>query len=125
MLRGMEESRGSALAAMDTLESVARDKEAATAAAKDTNLPSRAFALYWTLKDDPVLDAAGIDPMKVAYEAQVLMGRYPNAAANSDEERRLRASLYGPLRGVDGDEVKRIVDHAMTILVESGNDSGN
>ena len=27
--------------------------------------------------------------------------------------------------GVDGDEVKRIVDHAMTILVESGNDSGN
>ena len=119
----MEQSQVSALTAMDTLESVARDKEAATAASEDTDLPPRAFALYWTLKDDPALDAAGIDPMKFADEAQALMGRYPNAAANSDEERRLRASLYGPLRGVDGDELKRIVDHAMAILVNSDNDS--
>ena len=123
VLRGMEQSQVSALAAMDTLESVAKDKETATAAAKDTDLPPRAFALYWTLKDDPALKAAGVDPMKFADEAQALMGRYPNAAANSEEERRLRASLYGPSRGVDGDEIKRIVDHAMTILVESGNDS--
>ena len=102
---------------MDLLEALAREKEAAVAAARDSILPPRAFGVYWTLKDNPALEAAGVSAMRFAEEAQALVGRFPNAAVNADEQRRLRTSLYNPLLGVEGGERGRIVEHVLAILL--------
>ena len=102
---------------MDVLEVLAREKESALAAAKDSALPPRAFGVYWTLKDDSALKAAGVSALDFAQEAQSLVSRFPNAAVSGDEHRRLRASLYRPLLDVDDSERVRIMEHALTTLL--------
>ena len=124
VLKGLEERTTSGLAAMDLLEALAREKEAAVAAARDSILPPRAFGVYWTLKDDPALEAVGVSAMRFAEEAQALVGRFPNAAVNADEQRRLRTSLYNPLLGVEGGERGRIVDQTLAILLGGDADAG-
>jgi hypothetical protein len=66
-------------------------------AAADSGLSGRAFNVYWTLRADADLKEASIDPMALAHEAETQLGKFPNAAVNSDEKRRLRAALYHPL----------------------------
>ena len=117
VLKGLEERTTSGLAAMDLLEALAKDKESAVAAAKDSALPPRVFGIYWTLKDDPALQAAGVDATDFAQEIRSLVTRFPNAAVNVGEQRRLRASLYHPLLGVESSERGRIVDCAMALLL--------
>ena len=117
VLKGLEERTTTGLAAMDLLEALAREKEAAVAAARDSTLPPRAFGVYWTLKDDPALEAASVSAMQFAEEAQALVGRFPNAAVNADEQRRLRTSLYNPLLRVESDKRGRIVDQTLAILL--------
>ena len=94
VLKGLEERTTTGLAAMDMLEALAKEKEAAVDAAGDSTLPPRAFGVYWTLKEDAALQAAGVSAMEFAEEAQALVDRFPNAAVNADEQRRLRISLY-------------------------------
>ena len=55
--------------------------------------------------------------MQFAEEAQALVDRFPNAAVNADEQRRLRTSLYNPLLRVESDERGRIVDQTLAILL--------
>ena len=117
VLKGLEERTTTGLAAMDMLESLAKEKEAAVVAAKDRTLPPRGFGVYWTLKDDSALQAAGVSAMGFAEEAQALVDRFPNAAVNADEQRRLRISLYNPLLRVESGERGRIVDKALAILL--------
>ena len=117
VLKDLEERTTTGLAAMEILETLAREKDVAVSAGRDSPLPKRAFAIYWTLKDDSALAAAGVSAMQFAAEAQALVGRFPNAAVNADERRRLRASLYHPLLGVDGAARGRIVDHVLTVLL--------
>ncbi|MCY4111367.1 MAG: HsdR family type I site-specific deoxyribonuclease, partial [Chloroflexi bacterium] len=117
VLKDLEERTTTGLAAMEVLETLAREKDIAVSAARESTLPNRAFAIYWTLKDDPALTAAGVSVMQFAAEAQALVGRFPNAAVNADERRRLRASLYHPLLGVDGHARGRIVDHVLIVLL--------
>ena len=117
VLKGLEERTTTGLAAMDLLEALAREKEAAFTAARDSTLPPRAFGVYWTLKDDPALEAASVSAMQFAEEAQTLVGRFPNAAVNADEQRRLRTSLYNPLLRVESDKRGRIVDQTLAILL--------
>ena len=124
VLKGLEERTTSALAAMDLLEALATEKEAAVAAAKDSTLPSRAFGVYWTLKADSALEAAGVSAMEFAEEAQTLVSRFPNAAVNADEQRRLKTSLYNPLLGVESAERVRIVDQTLAILLGGDADAG-
>lgn len=65
--------------------------------------------------------AAGIDPMTLAKEAEDLLGRFPNALVNADEQRRLRASLYKPLPALAQDERARVVDLVVRfLLAEAG-----
>ena len=45
------------------------------------------------------------------------MSRFPNAAVNADEQRRLRTSVYLPSLSVDSDERSRIVEQAVAILL--------
>ena len=117
ILKGMEERTTTGLAALDLLAALAREKEAAEESKKDSGLSPRAFGVYWALKDDPDLRTAGVNAMDLAREAELLLGRFPNAAVSADEERRLRASLYRPLLGLPVDGRSQTVEHLLTILL--------
>ena len=117
ILKGMEERTTTGLAAMDLLAALAKEKEAAAKSRKDSGLSPRAFGVYWTLKDDPDLRTAGVNVMELAWEAESLFGRFPNAADNTDEERRLRATLYRPLLALPAGERGRAVERILAILL--------
>lgn len=117
ILRDMEERRTTGLAAMDLLAVLAADKEAAMKAARDSGLSTRAFAVAWILREDAAIKAAGVDPMLLARESEELLGRFPNAMVNADEQRRLRASLYKPLLALPAEERARVVDLVVKLLL--------
>ena len=110
ILRDLEDRKITGLVAMDLLEILAAEKEAAMKAARDSGLTARAFAVYWALREDGAVKAVGIDAMALAREADALLSRFPNAAANPDEQRRLRAEMYKPVLGLGQEERARVVD---------------
>ena len=122
VLKDLEARTTTGLTALDMLEVLAKEKETAVAAARDSTLPPRAFGVYWTLKDDVALQAAGVSAMEFAEEAQALAERFPNAAVNADEQRRLRTSLYNPLLRVESGERGRVVDQTLAILLGGDTD---
>ena len=117
VLADLETRRITGLAAMDLLSELVDEKAGAKAAAAESGLSPPAFGVYWALKDDAALRAAGVSARSLAQEAEALRTRFPNAADNADERRRLRAALYQPLLKVDRDDRGRIVDSALAILV--------
>ncbi len=117
VLRDLEERTTTGLAALDLLEALAREKEVAVTAVKNSTLPPRVFSVYWTLKDNSALESAGVSAMHFAQEAQVLVDRFANAAVNTDERRRLRISLYNPLLKVESSKRSGIVDQTLDILL--------
>ena len=123
VLKDLEERTTTGIAAMNLLEALANEKEAAVVAKRDSTLPPRAFGVYWTLKDDAALQAAGVTATEFAEEAQALVERFPNAAVNADEQRRLRTSLYNPLLRVDSGQRGRIVDQTLAILLGGDTDA--
>lgn len=78
---------------MDMIAALTKEKEEAIKAAKDSGLGSRAFGVFWNLRDDASLRVAGIPAMDVAREADLELARFPNAKVNDDERRKLRAAL--------------------------------
>ena len=118
ILKDMAERRTTGLAAMDQLAALAAEKEAAMQAAADSGLSGRAFGVYWTLRADADLKQASIDPMAMAREAETQAGKFPNAAVNSDEKRRLRASLYHPLLKLSATARARVVDTMIAVLLK-------
>ena len=123
ILKDLEDRKTTALAAMDGLSVLAGEKEAALRAAQDSELSLPAFGVHWALKDDPGLESAGISSLSLAREADALLGRFPNAAVNADEQRRLRAALYRPLLPLDGDSRGRVVERTLAILLGAGTDA--
>ena len=117
--KDLEDRRTTGLAAMDLLAALAADKEAAMKAASESGLSSQAFAVAWVLRDESAIKSAGIDPMMLAKEAEALLGKFPNAAVNADEQRRLRASLYKPMLSLGPDDRARIVDLIVRNAAES------
>ena len=124
ILKDMEDRKTTGLAAMDRLATLVGEKEAAIEAARNSGLSPRAFGVHWVLKDDPRLAVAGISTLNLAREVEGLLGRFPNAPVNADEQRRLRAALYRPLLRLDGDERSRVVERILTILLNAGTDEG-
>jgi type I restriction enzyme R subunit len=121
ILKDLEERKTNGLAAMDLLAALAAEKDAALKSAQDSGLSARAFAAAWTLRTDAALRTAGIDPMGLAKEAEEQLARFPNAAVNSDEQRRFRAALYKPLLKLPQDERARVVELVVRVLLaESG-----
>lgn len=110
ILKDMEDRRTTGLAAMDLIAALAAEKEAAAQAAKESGLTPKGFAVFWALRKEAVLEAAGIKAMDIGRIAEGLLARFPNASVNADEQRRLRASLYTPLLDIAKDERTRIVD---------------
>jgi type I restriction enzyme R subunit len=124
ILKDLENRNTTGLAAMDLLAALAREKEAAVKAARDSGLSARAFGVFWQLNDDAALTAAGISAMELAKEAQALLGRFPNAGVNPDERRRLRGQLYRPLLSLSADARTHIVDLIVALLLDGGADEG-
>jgi len=120
ILKDLEERKTTGLAAMDLLAQLAAEKEAALKTARESGLAARAFAIYWTLRGDAALQGAGIEAMEIAKEAEALLGRFPNAAVNPDEQRRFRAALYKPLLALSQDERARVVDLVVKLLLTEG-----
>jgi type I restriction enzyme R subunit len=116
--KDMENRNTAALAAMDMLAALAKEKHEAIKAAKDSGLAPRAAGIYWTLKEDAALRNAGISAMELAREAETESLRFPNAKVNDDERRKLRAALYRPLLGLDKEERGRVVDVVLTTLLD-------
>lgn len=117
ILKDLENRTTTGLAAMDLFAALAAEKDAASKAAKDSGLTPKAFGVFWSLRQEPSLKATGILPMDVAREAEALLSRFPNAVANADEQRRLRASLYRPLLALAKDERTRVVDLIMATVL--------
>jgi len=117
ILKDLEERKTTGLAAMDVLAALAVEKEAALKAARDSGLSSRAFAVAWVLRDDAAVMAAGLDAQVLAREAESLLARFPNAAVNPDEQRRLRASLYKPLLALPQEERARVVELVVRLIL--------
>ena len=117
ILKDLEERKINGLAAMDLLAALAAEKEAAMRAAKASGLSARAFAVAWLLRDDPSIKSAKVDADGLAREAESLLERFPNAAVNADEQRRLRAAMYKPLLSLSADERARVVDAIVRILL--------
>ena len=125
ILEDLENRSSTSLAALDQLEMLAKEKEEADRAAQESGLSARAFGVYWKLKDEKALAASGIAAVELAQEAESLLARFPNAARNAEEQRRLRAALYRPLLGVRGGERARIVEAAIETLLSAGTDAGS
>ena len=123
ILKDLEDRTTTGLAAMDLLAALAREKEEAAKAAKDSGLSPRAFGVYWSLKNDAGVATAGISAMNLAREADALLRRFPNAAVNADEQRRLRAALYHPLLRLEKGARGRVVERILAILLGAGADA--
>ena len=123
VLKDLEDRTTTGLAAMDRLAALAREKGEAVEAARSSGLSPRAFGVHWALKDDAVLKTAGIAAMGLAQQAETLLARFPNAAVNADEQRRLRAALYQPLLRLHGGQRSRVVERILSILLGGGADA--
>lgn len=117
ILKDLEERKTTGLAAMDQLAALAAEKEAAMKAARDSGLSARAFGVFWVLREDAAAKSAGLDAMALAKDIEELLGRFPNAQVNPDEQRRLRAAIYKPLLGLPPEERARAVDLVLKLLL--------
>jgi type I restriction enzyme R subunit len=117
ILKDLEERKTTGLAAMDQLAALAAEKEAAMKAASDSGLSTRAFGVFWVLREDAAVKSAGLDAMALAQDIEELLGRFPNAQVNPDEQRRLRAAIYKPLLGLPPEERARAVDLVLKLLL--------
>src|SRR5205823_84763 len=122
ILQELEQRNITGLAAMDYIAALAKEKGDALKAAEDSGLSTRAFGVYWSLKDDEALANAGVSGVELAKEAETLLARFPNALVNNDEQRRLRAALYLPLLGLDKEDGGRIVEAVLAILLNGASD---
>lgn len=116
VLQDLEQRQVTALAAMEQLALLARERDEALRAARASGLSARVFAVSWALRNDVALGAAGLNPDALARECQALLARFPNAGANPDEQRKLRAALYRPLLGLPVAERTRIVERCIETL---------
>jgi type I restriction enzyme R subunit len=123
ILKDLEDRKTTGLAAMDLLAALAKEKQEAVKGAQESGFSSRAYGVYWSLKDDEALGRAGISAVELARESETLLARFPNAQVNADERRRLRAALYRPLLGLDKEERGRAVEAVLTILLDSASDA--
>jgi hypothetical protein len=117
VLKDLEKRNTNGKVAMDVLAALAAEKDAAEKAAKDTGLTPKAFAVFWTLREELALKQCGIDPLELAREIEKLLARFPNFRVNADEQRQLRAALYRPLITIAKEPRTLIVDRIVANLL--------
>jgi hypothetical protein len=72
ILRDLESRKTTGLAAMDLMAALATEREAAAKAAKETGLSSKAFGVFWLLRNEAALKSAGVDPMEQYHQTHPL-----------------------------------------------------
>ncbi len=117
ILKDLEHRQTTGVEALDQLETLAKEKEAAFEAANESGLSPCAFGVYWAFNEDPRFSKAGISALVVATEAEASLIRYPNAAVNAEEKRLLRSALYQPLLQLNKDERGEVVDGVLALLL--------
>ena len=78
---------------MNRLAALAAEKEAALKAMRDSGLSPRAFGVNGRCGTIRLWRKPALPRPALAQEAETLLARFPNAAVNKDERRRLRAEL--------------------------------
>ena len=118
ILKDLADRTASGLEAMERLGRSRQRKGIGDGSGKSQrSVSARTFGVHWTLKDDTSLRAAGIATLDLAQRAEALLNRFPNAAVNADEQRRLRAALYAPLLDLDSAARSRVVERIVTTLL--------
>jgi type I restriction enzyme R subunit len=99
--------------ALEQLELLTNEREAADAAREKLGVPPATFALYWFLQGEDLED-----PLAVANDIMAAVGRYPNHADNDDELRKLKAELYRILLGqkIEGSRMVALGEAALRLL---------
>ena len=122
VLEGLQSRNLTGLAALEALGVLAEEKREAVRASVRSGLSARAFAVSWAFRDDEALKESNVSAQDLAWEADALLGRFPNASTSVDERRRLRAALYRPLLGLSKTARVEIVEKALAILLDNALD---
>lgn len=118
IVQDLENRKTTGLAAMDLLAALAAEKDRAMDEARKSGLSAKAFSVLWALRVEKTIEKSGILTEDVAREVDALLGRFPNAAVNPDEQRRLRAQLYRPLLKASKEDRARLVELIMDTLFQ-------
>ena len=121
VLQDLEHRRTTGVEALGQLAGLAAEKKAAFEAASESGLSPCAFGVFWAFKEDPRFRKAGVSALVVAKEAEAGLNRYPNAAVNAEEKRRLRSALYQPLLRLKKEERGEVVDGVLSLLLGGSN----
>jgi len=111
VMEAIEERQTTTQAALKQLESLVEERLAAEKARVESGLDAGAFAVFWELKTNgyDVTEAKSL-----AQEIEDAYGRFPNAGANPDEMRQLKAEVYKVLlKVVNG---KKMIDLAEKVM---------
>ena len=118
ILEDMQNRKITGLTALEQLAALAKKKEEVLQSAHDSGLSPRGISVYLTLEDAGSYTVRA-SAKQLAEKADMLYTQFPNAAVNADEQRRLRAGLYGPLLdiGLEQPERTQVVNLVYKALV--------
>lgn len=116
ILQDLEDRKISGIAAMDELDALAHEKAEIKKQAADSGLSDTGFSVFWVLSRDGVATADGFDGIVAAREIESVVEKYDSWRDNSDERRRLRASLYKPLLSLGAAERAAAIEQIMQVL---------
>lgn len=120
--RDLEARRISSMEAIDLLAELAKEKEAALAAAEESGLSPKAFSVYWDLRNESSMAGTAMSAGEVARRVDDLLGRFPNARHSEEERRLLRGHLYSPLLDLTAGDRRRLVDRIMDLVLGTSSD---
>ena len=120
--RDLEARRISSMEAIDLLAELAKEKEAALAAAEESGLSPKAFGVYWDLRNESSMAGTAMSAGEVARRVDDLLGRFPNARHSEEERRLLRGHLYSPLLDLTAGDRRRLVDRIMDLVLGTSSD---
>ena len=118
----LETRKISSMEAIDLLAGLAKEKDDALAAAKESGLSPKAFGVYWELRDESSTTEVGMSAVELARLVDELLVRFPNAKHSVQENRLLRGHLYSPLLKMTVGRRKRLVDRIIDLVLGTSDD---
>ncbi len=117
VMQALDDRQASTHQALEQLTSLARERNAAEAARKDSGLSPGTFSVFWELKSSGCADSQA---KVLAQEIGAAHARFPNSRDNADEQRQLKAEVYKTLlRAVSGRKMIDLAERIMTMRIES------
>lgn len=111
VMEALDDRQTTTQAALKELESLVEERIAAEKARRESGLDSGVFAVFWELKSQGYPED---EAKALAIEIEGAYKRFPNAGANPDETRQLKAEVYKVLlKIVNG---KKMIDLAEKVM---------